>query len=72
MLKSRKAVVMDEQVRKIAEREVGGLSADIRRELVFILRNQVLAEGSHLHCFLEWLDLKDADIICIRQPKEDY
>lgn len=63
---------MNEQVRKIAEREVGGVTADTRRELVALLRNQVLADGSHLHCFLEWLDYKDTDVICIRQPKYDY
>ena len=63
---------MDEQVRKIAERDVGGLQDATRKELVTLLRQQVLAEGSHLHCFLEWLDLKDAEIVCIRQPKDNY
>jgi len=58
------------QVEKIASREVGGMSNDTRREIISILRKEVLPVGSHLHCFLEWLDYKDSCITCIRQPEE--
>ena len=56
-------------IEEIAKKEVYPMYNDTRKDLIALLRSQILQQGSPIHCFLEWLDLrKEDDIICIRQP----